>query len=277
MIDQSRSKQFHNTEENLNKRCIAAGIEYKPPVVNEKKHISSSRRETMLLLLDDPAAIRRRDKKRGRDRKRKLTDEQRTNKNKKMRTKYNSLSREEKTSINEKQRHRRLQSRWDALLNMISKYNSNQSSEEVDTDTNNSLMHAHTYDNTKNKLRAEDINDTNCNDNDDLVYCYDNATISGDTIIFDDYDNCNSDSDELGNEESTNDINSNNNNINHNKNTIVTSYIYIHQMQPGPHNITKAEKTRSGQRGDMHRMMQQISILAGTTFHLCIRPRIQVV
>ena len=214
MIDQSRSQRFHNTEENLKKRCIAAGIEYKPPVVNEKKHISSSRRETMLLLLEDPAAIRRRDKKRGRDRKRKLTEEQRTNKNKKKRKKY-SLSREQ-------QKHCRLQDKWDALLNMISKYKNNQSSKEV-------------------------------------------ATISGDTIIFDDHDNCNRD-DEFGNEESTNDIISNNNNINCNKNTIMTSYIYIHQMKPGPHNITKAERTRSGQRGDMYRTLQQISIMPGTTF-----------
>ena len=214
MIDQSRSQRFHNTEENLKKRCIAAGIEYKPPVVNEKKHISSSRRETMLLLLEDPAAIRRRDKKRGRDRKRKLTEEQRTNKNKKKRKKYSLLY--------EQQNHCRLQDKWDALLNMISKYKNNQSSKEV-------------------------------------------ATISGDTIIFDDHDNCNRD-DEFGNEESTNDIISNNNNINCNKNTIMTSYIYIHQMKPGPHNITKPERTRSGQRGDMYRTLQQISIMPGTTF-----------
>ena len=264
MIDQRRNQQFFIREDNLKKRCSAAGLEYKLAVVNEKRHITRCRRETMLLLLKDPEAIQRRNKKQTRDRNRKLTEEQRTNKNKKMRTKYNSLSREEKTSLNEKQKHRRLQSRWDALLNMISKYNSNQSSKEVDTDTNNSIMHAHTYDSTQKKLRAEDINDTNCNDNDDLVYCNDNATISGDTIIFDDHYNCNSD--EFGNEESTNDINSNNNNINHNKNTIVTSYIYIHQMKPGPHNITKAEKTRSGQRGDMYRTLQQIGIMPGTTF-----------
>ena len=136
MIDQKRNQQFVIREDNLKKRCSAAGIEYKPAVVNEKRHLTRCRRETMLLLLKDPEAIQRRNKKQTRDRKRKrkLTEEQRTNKNKKMRTKYNSLSREEKTSINEKQRHRRLQSRWDALLNMISKYNSNQSSEEVDTD-----------------------------------------------------------------------------------------------------------------------------------------------
>ena len=149
MIDQRRNQQFFIREDNLKKRCSAAGLEYKLAVVNEKRHITRCRRETMLLLLKDPEAIQRRNKKQTRDRNRKLTEEQRTNKNKKMRTKYNSLSREEKTSLNEKQKHRRLQSRWDALLNMISKYNSNQSSKEVDTDTNNSIMHAHTYDNTK--------------------------------------------------------------------------------------------------------------------------------
>ena len=227
----SRREQFDSREDDLMERCVAAGIEYKPPSVNEKKYITFSRREAMLLLLGDTKAIERRDKKRARDRKRKLTEEQRINKNKKMRIYY------------EEQKNRRLQAKWEAILNMISKYKNNQG-------------------NTQNNLRTEVVNDTNNTNNDDLVYCNDNATISGDTIIFDDHDNCNGD--EFGNDESSKskdtDSNSNSYHINNYKNTIKTSYIYIHKMKPGPHNITKAVRTRGGQRGDMHRMLQQISI-----------------
>ena len=240
MTGDKRSKQFFKSEEKLKKRCIAAGIEYKPPTDNEKDHITRSRRESLRLLLQDPDAIIRRNKKRGRDKKRdkgrdrELTEEQRINKNTKRRIKHNKLSIEERKSLYEKQKNRRIRTKWAAILNMLS--------------------------------------NTNTNDNDDLSYCNDNGTICGDTIIFDDHHNCNTDN--LGNEEVTNNDNSNNNDINNsnnnnnnnNKDTIMTSYIYIHQMQPGPHNITKAEKTRGGQRGDMHRVIKQTSIMPDISF-----------
>ena len=70
MTGHKRTKRFFNTEEKLKNRCIAAGIEYKPPTDNEKDHITRSRRESLLLLLQDPDAIIRRNKKRGRDKKR---------------------------------------------------------------------------------------------------------------------------------------------------------------------------------------------------------------
>jgi len=53
------------------------------------------------------------------------------------------------------------------------------------------------------------------------------------------------------------------NNIN---NTVMPSYVYIHVMKDGPHNITKKEKTRPGQRGDIHRTLQQISIMPSIMF-----------
>eukprot|EP00984_Skeletonema_dohrnii_P029744 scaffold20612_cov179-Skeletonema_dohrnii-CCMP3373.AAC.3 len=56
------------------------------------------------------------------------------------------------------------------------------------------------------------------------------------------------------------------NNININKNEIMTSYVYIHVMKPGPHNITKPGKTRGGQGGDLHRTQQQVSIMPGSRF-----------
>ena len=37
-------------------------------------------------------------------------------------------------------------------------------------------------------------------------------------------------------------------------------------MKPGPHNITKPEKTRGGQRGDMHRIIKQTSIMPAISF-----------
>jgi len=275
MTGHKRTKRFFDTEEKLKERCIAAGIEYKPTTDNEKDHITRSRRESLLLLLQDPAAIIRRNKKRARDRKRELTEEQRTNKNTKRRIKHNKLSREERTSLYEKQKNRRIRTKWAAILNMISIYNNKQSSKEREVDTSattNDNIQIHTHD-KQNKLCSEDNNDTNTNDNDDLSYCNDNGTICGDTIIFDDHHNCNTDN--LGNEEVTNNDNSNNNNINNSNNnntnnskdTIMTTYIYIHQMIPGrPHNITKPEKTRGGQRGDMHRIVQQISIMPATSF-----------
>eukprot|EP00984_Skeletonema_dohrnii_P004990 scaffold1769_cov132-Skeletonema_dohrnii-CCMP3373.AAC.7 len=51
------------------------------------------------------------------------------------------------------------------------------------------------------------------------------------------------------------------NNIN---NSVMGSYVYIHVMKDGPHNITKQkEKTRRGQLGDIYRIQQQISIMPG--------------
>lgn len=281
MTGDKRSKQFFKSEEKLKKRCIAAGIEYKPPTDNEKDHITRSRRESLRLLLQDPDAIIRRNKKRGRDKKRDkgrvrvLTEEQRINKNTKRRIKHNKLSIEERKSLYEKQKNRRIRTKWAAILNMLSNYNNKQSSKETEVDTTastNDNIQIHTHDNMQNKLCSEDSNDTNTNDNDDLSYCNDNGTICGDTIIFDDHHICNTDN--LGNEEVTNNDNSNNNDINNsnnnnnnnNKDTIMTSYIYIHQMQPGPHNITKAEKTRGGQRGDMHRVIKQTSIMPDISF-----------
>ena len=282
MTGDKRSKQFFKSEEKLKKRCIAAGIEYKPPTDNEKDHITRSRRESLRLLLQDPDAIIRRNKKRGRDKKRdkgrdrELTEEQRINKNTKRRIKHNKLSIEERKSLYEKQKNRRIRTKWAAILNMLSNYNNKQSSKETEVDTTastNDNIQIHTHDNMQNKLYSEDSNDTNTNDNDGLSYCNDNGTICGDTIIFDDHHICNTDN--LGNEEVTNNDNSNNNDINNsnnnnnnnNKDTIMTSYIYIHQMQPGkPHNITKAEKTRGGQRGDMHRVIKQTSIMPDISF-----------
>jgi len=117
MTGDKRSKQFFNTEEKLKKRCIAAGIEYKPPTDNEKDHITRSRRESLRLLLQDPDAIIRRNKKRGRDKKRDkgrvrvLTEEQRINKNTKRRIKHNKLSIEERKSLYEKQKNRRIRTK----------------------------------------------------------------------------------------------------------------------------------------------------------------------
>ena len=208
MIDQRRNQQFVIREDNLKKRCSAAGIEYKPAVVNEKRHITRCRRETMLLLLKDPEAIQRRTKKQARDRKRKLTEKQRTNKNKKMRIKYSNISKEEKNTLHEKQKARRSRSRLAAVIDtfsMLSIHNNHQSSKEIDINAN----HSH-------------INDTD----DLLLDNHDNATISGNTIIFDDHDNF------------TNNVNNNS------RDTIITSYIYLHEMKPGPHNITKAHRPR---------------------------------
>ena len=269
MKGNKRTKRFFNTEEKLKKRCIEYDIQYKAPADNEKKHITRSRRATLLLLLNDPDAIRRRDERRGRDRKRERTEEQRINRNAKERKKYNNLSREGKRSLHEKQKARRI-SKLAKVLGMLSIHNNNQSTKERDTNAN----HTHAHNNMQSKLRSEVINDTNNNETDDLLYDNNNATISGNTIIFDDHDNCNIDN--LGNEKNTNNINSSNNNINSSSNNnnminnsgniITTSYIYLHQMKPGPHNITKPEKTRGGQRGDMHRIIKQTSIMPAISF-----------